>query len=137
MRIFRLTAIGSKPYNMSYYISELEPSISWFEAFTFCKSVGMDLYSPDNGDVNLQLIDWLDATDYQSTFWVGGSRIGTSCFWYSSTTGYEIDSSLFRVSGNFDYREKCLQFTKSNSYAISTCNCDYSSNFICQVRELV
>jgi hypothetical protein len=76
---------------MTYYINDGIQASTWFDEFSYCKSLGMDLYSPQSDEINLQMIEILENAGYDAGFSLGGSRVGTKSFWYSTKTGLEID----------------------------------------------
>lgn len=114
---------------MSYYISESIVAATWFEAFSYCKAIGMDLYSPGSNKVNDQIFKFLSKVGVNSTVAVGGSRIGTEVFWFSTKTGKEVDFNAEPTQSNAN----CLQLVIKEFKAI---NCDSgSSRFMCESLE--
>lgn len=114
---------------MNYYISDSIHAASWFEAFSYCKAIGMDLYSPGNIKVNEQVFKVLNKNGYNSSIAVGGSRIGTDCFWFSTKTGQELEFNDEPVASNAN----CLQLDAQTLVAIK---CDsVSSRFLCEALE--
>jgi hypothetical protein len=97
----------------------------------------MDLYSPV--EINEQVIEILEKANASSVS-LGGSRIGTKCFWYSTSTGLEIDYKFQSREFTRDniWNEYCLQlFKTSNSYQYQDVDCYASSkHFICEHNTL-
>lgn len=97
--------------------------------------MGMDLYSPQNKDETQQLIGLL--SNYSSSISIGVTRIGTEGFWYSTTTGQELDYDIGEqpYSGIFD----CLQLRKDseNNYQLADTRCIYpSERFVCELSKV-
>lgn len=99
----------------------------------------MDLYSPEDDEINQQVVELLITSGYESSVSIGGSRIGTKSFWYSTKTGIEID---FKFSPREFARDNiwinyCLQLVKtSNDYQFQDSDCfSGSNNFICEAIE--
>lgn len=114
---------------MNYYISDSMYATTWFEAFSYCKAIGMDLFSPTSSTVNQQVKMILNQSGYNSTIAVGGSRIGSDCFWYSTKTGLEIEFNDEPAKSN----KHCLQLDVDGFKAIE---CDTgSSRFLCESLE--
>lgn len=114
---------------MNFYISDSIFAATWFEAFSYCKAIGMDLYSPGSRKVNEQIFKILSKNGYNSTVAVGGSRIGSDCFWYSTKTGLEIDFNDEPAKTNAN----CLQIFGHGFKAI---DCASGSNrFLCEALE--
>lgn len=114
---------------MNYYLSDSIYAATWFEAFSYCKAIGMDLYSPGNNKINQQVFKLLAKSGLNSTIAVGGSRIGTDCFWFSTKTGQEIEFNE-EAAGS---KSNCLQMYIDGFKAIE---CDSgSSRFLCEALE--
>lgn len=126
---------------MTYYINDAIQASSWFDAFSYCKSLGMDLYSPQTDETNQQIFEMLeDRTEgHEAGVSIGGSRIGTTCFWYSTKTGLEIDFKFRQKEFTREnvWNEYCLQFVKtSNKYQFEDVDCYLSSkHFLCEWKD--
>lgn len=124
---------------MSYYINDAIQAATWFDEFSYCKSLGMDLFSPENDDINQQVIQLLENEGIAAGVSVGGSRIGTKCFWYSTKTGLEIDYKFRPREFTRDniWNDYCLQLVKiSNTYQFQDFDCYSSSkHFVCEVES--
>lgn len=124
---------------MTYYVNDAIQASTWFDAFSYCKSLGMDLYSPQSHKMNQEIIEMLDNAGYTSTVSIGGSRIGTKCFWYSTKTGLEIDFKFKprEFTRQDIWAEYCLQLVKVlDKYQYQDVDCyQGSKHFICESKK--
>jgi hypothetical protein len=123
--------------NLTLYINEIKGS-NWFDVFSYCKSLGLDLFSPDNSETNQQLFNLLEDYGLNSaaSIAIGGSRFGTKCFWYSTKTGNEIDFKFSPKDFTRDniWNNYCLQLVKHNKvFKFQDVDCYENSDFfICE-----
>lgn len=77
-----------------YYKSkQFGQATSWFEAFSYCKIMGMDLYSPKTNKINQSFMTSLLPVN-ATVIPVGITNLGTEIFWYSTKTGLEFDYTV-------------------------------------------
>lgn len=114
-----------------FFISDAFQSTSWFESLSFCKSMGMDLFSPENFTVNQQVIEILQNEGHNSTIAIGATRIGTESFWYSSKTGVEVDVKVVNDG------KLCLHLVNSSGdYEFKSVSCiDPTEEFLCESTD--
>lgn len=121
---------------MSYYINNAVIVSSWFEAFAYCKTLGMDLYNPQFDDINQLIIQSLKDLKLDAPVAVGASRIGTKAFWYSMKTGVEVKADLPASDDGLN----CLGLTERDNLTAIYCDDHDGSrvhyeakHFICEV----
>jgi hypothetical protein len=126
--------------NTKYYVNDAIFVTSWFEAFSYCKNLGMDLYSPRDKNNKKQIIEFLENKNLSSNFFIGGSTIGTEVFWYSTRTGEKIDAdcSGHTFQDFAGWTTQCLGLAKTgDKYEYEALNCGSGSqNFICESIEM-
>lgn len=124
--------IGTQSFDTSsvnYYVNDIVKVKSWFEAFSYCKALGMDLFSPKSKDDTNQIVQFLENQKLESSFFIGGSRIGTEAFWYSTKTGHEIEVD----PESKVWSTRCLGLFKTGEkYEYYSLACDEGNNFICE-----
>lgn len=140
MRFWRLTValFLAAEFNLTIYINEIKGT-TWFDEFSFCKSIGMDLYSPDDTETNQQVMEILENAGIYNAFTVGATRFGSKCFWYSTRTGVEIDFKYSPKDFSRDsWTNYCLEMrpNKLNGFHFQDVDCySPSEAFICEYKE--
>jgi hypothetical protein len=124
---------------MNYYINNVVNAASWFEAFSYCKSLGMNLFNPQYEHINERIVKSLEKNDLDSAFAVGVSRIGAEAFWYSMKTGLEIKADLPDDDDKGKVR-LCLAISNFKDSRVNqlipiTCDGHLARNFICESEE--
>lgn len=119
---------------MSYYISE-SVGLSWFDSYSYCKTIGMDLFAPPKNDVTAQVVRLLN--DYlNSNIAISVTRIGTDGFWYAAKIGQEFDYKPEKTPAP---QNKCLQLKAigQDKFKLTEINCETKSErFICESTDL-
>lgn len=121
----------SEKMKLTYYISDAR-NVSFFNAYSYCKMMGMDLYSPANLIDLSQFASTLEKNS--STIAIGITRIGTEGFWYATKTGTAFNHKVEPSSSEY----KCLQLKSVEKdvelvYELNDYDCaDKSERFICE-----
>jgi hypothetical protein len=121
--------------DISYFINDAVIVSSWFEGFIYCKSLGMEIFSPQNRTVTEKVIKLLNEEKISSSFFIGGTTIGTSVFFYSVNSGKEIEVDSDKNDGRSG--NQCLGLQKiKDKYEYAAMNCFGGSwNFICEAES--
>lgn len=130
LKLLGMQSFEHSAQKLAYYMNDLVSVSSWFEAFLYCKSLGMDLFSPKSEANTQQVIELLRKHENSFSFYIGGSSIGTEAFWYSTKTGAEITVDMAKIASG----GQCLGFMKiEGQYELRSMSCDSGTeNFICE-----
>ncbi|XP_018018172.1 C-type lectin domain family 4 member A-like isoform X2 [Hyalella azteca] len=122
----------------SYYISAQSPynaPLSWFLAYQYCRTIGMELLTEDSQEDAQVLRTFLNNNGYgRQSFWTSGNQLGSSQ-WLWMTSGQPYNTS-------FTYWAPAAKLTSSNEQCMlldaeqwKTASCTQPHHFICQITR--
>lgn len=113
---------------------------TWIDGFSYCKTLGMNFFSPVNELEEAYVINSLNAmygtSNIIQSIFVGGTRVGSEIFWYWINSGLQIDYELPWLDDQLDVYY-CLKLEKlGRIFRYKDTDCDTRvGKFLCEFSE--
>lgn len=131
LRTLSLVIVDNEQTQKELYVSHVTLKVSWVEASSMCKSLGMEIFTPGSKDEFEQVVDKLRSSQSVKSVHLGITKVGSSK-WYSVNSGKDVAYKTVNIDQSKDQDDFLMLKNVDNDFIFKDAQKSETANFICQ-----